>query len=487
LASLANVDQMFMLDSCRFVTFEGLTFDNNEANQTGGEIRCIQTQDSVYNLKIKDCIFDGNGRIAASGSNGIYLYNCYDSIINNIYVDGWTRHDFMVLGYCDNIIVRNSTFKNLSTAGIILISEVENTIITNNFFDSIGDSSLGRGHAVTSNTFQTANEDLWPDKIIISNNICDGCFGDVIHVEHGFRFVICGNIIRSFFVTAADSTGDTGISCSAEQSVIFGNHVSGNAAPGITLFNNPKYATGYNMIAIGNSIFNNGIHTVSSPQRNGIWLDDVQRCIVACNNSSDNIDTQTYGVYSSGTSKYNIIANNMLSFNQTRPLHFTSDSLDNIIFGNMEWQDGAATPDSTRGSSFWQHGDIDAGDFGGHKTAYTFYVDNIQDSVTTATQMESDGSEAKGYRMVYAGSVVGIVVAISGTQSAGTLTAEAYVNNAQTGLVATISTAVDAASSTQRMDIDTIAAEAALSVKYTTSNDWAPEDVDLYVTVIVEQ
>ena len=491
-AAGANDDRMVYIDSCSHITIDEIRFDNNAANQTGGEIRCIETVDSCYNITIKNCIFDDGARSGETGNFGIWLYECFDSNIDNIFVDGWDDSDFLVLYYSERIGIHNSIFKNLGgIAAITLHVGANNNIISNNFFYEIGDSTAAKGHAVASLNNDDNTESLWPRDNIISNNIARKCFGDVILVEDGFRYIISGNIIESYWTAAyGDTTGDTGISCSAEQSIIIGNHVSGNAAPGITLFAQSKYGLSYNMAAIGNICFNNGITAEFADA--GIWLDRVRNCIVANNICGDNYDYQGYGIRLSGTSgyetKYNIISNNALFQNDIRSIGFTTygDSSDQIVIANQEWIEGASTPDSVRISEFWQMGDIDPATFGGHKVSYTFYVDNIQDSVTSATQMESNGGEAKAYRLPYNGSILAIVLGISGTQSAGTLTTEVYINNTQTGLVATLSTALDAASATQRMDIDTFNAESALSVKYTTSNNWAPQNVDLYVTVIVE-
>jgi len=481
----ANQDQIMLIDSCSNITIEKMTFDNNETNQTGGEIRCIQTADTVNNLTIKDCIFEGNGRVAAAGSYGIYLIYCYDSVIENCFVDGWTRHDFLVTGYCERINIRNNNFENIESSAITVASRSRQMIVSNNFFYNIGDSTLLRGHALTANTGQTADETLWPTDVVIQGNVADQCFGDVINVEQGFRFVIANNVIRGYFVAVTDTIGDTGISCSAEQSVVMGNHVSGNGGPGVTLFNNAKYATGYNMVAIGNAIFDNGVYSGAS-QKNGIWLDDVQRCIVAGNIAGDGFDTQDYGVYASGTSRYNIIANNVLSLNQVRPLHITNDSSDFVILGNLEWyDDGTNLPRETRMSSFYQQGDIDAKAFGGHKIAFNFYQDNVAAN-QSAVQIETSGALGNAYRMPSDGSILAICIGSSENRSAGTLMAEVYINNVATGLSATISTNIDAASSSQAKDTDSFSAENAIAVKITTSADWAPTTADIYITIIVE-
>lgn len=488
-ATGANDNRMVYIDSCSYITIDGIHFDNNAANQTAGYIRCIETADSVYNLHISNCTFDDNARTGDNGGYGVYLIYCFDSVFENNFVDGWNAADFLVTGYCTNISIRRCSFKNLYSSAITIAHGSKDMSIENNYFFNIGDTTHLGGHAVTSNTGQTADETIWPRDIVINCNIAKECFGDVIHIEQGFRFIISSNIVRGYFVQG-DTIGDTGISCSAEQSVIIGNNVSGNGSPGITLFNNAKYAAGYNMAAIGNIVMDNGAYA-SAGLKAGIWLDDVRRCVIATNIVVDNTGSQDYGIVTSGYSTYNTITNNIVGFNDNSPqLWFSNadsvDTLDNVIMGNQLWANGASTPDSTFWMSpFYQEGDIDARSFGGHKIVFTFYQDNVAAN-QSAVQIETNGALGNAYRMPLGGSILAICVGSTENRSAGTLAVEPYINNSATGLIATISTNIDAASASQNKDVDKFSAEAALAVKITTSADWAPTTADIYVTVIVE-
>jgi hypothetical protein len=89
--------------------------------------------------------------------------------------------------------------------------------------------------------------------------------------------------------------------------------------------------------------------------------------------------------------------------------------------------------------------------------------------------------------MPFAGSVVGISVASNAPRTNGTLTVEARINGAATGLTAVLDgTNTQYHSAVQAKDADTFAAGARLNVTFTTTAPWAPTTADVVVTLIVE-
>lgn len=91
------------------------------------------------------------------------------------------------------------------------------------------------------------------------------------------------------------------------------------------------------------------------------------------------------------------------------------------------------------------------------------------------------------YVLPYAGSVVGISIASNDARTAGTLTVDATIDGAVTGLQAILDAAnTQYKATTQARELDTFAAGQRIGVKITTDAGWLPVTADIVVTVIVE-
>lgn len=98
------------------------------------------------------------------------------------------------------------------------------------------------------------------------------------------------------------------------------------------------------------------------------------------------------------------------------------------------------------------------------------------------------GSATRTSRVqVRAGSVLGVVVRSTEARTVGTLTAEATINGAATGLTAVLDgTNTTVKATTQAKDADAFAAGDQIGVTITTSADWAPATADVTVELLVE-
>lgn len=487
----SNLSYMLTLDNCSKAIISDIRFDNNYANQTGGANLCIYTQDTVSYLTIKDCEFEGNGR-SASGY-AVWLNQAFNAIIDNIIVDGWDEGDCIVINNSEWINVKNSNFKNLQYSAISLTANARNCNISNNFFYNIGDETAARGHAVyISNGSYSANKENYPTDIIVSNNIANRCFGDVIICQWAQRCIISNNHITGYWIKAdGDSTGDTGISCNAQGSVISGNYVAGMGAPGITIFDEDDgVPTNRDIIVIGNSLWNNGFHSDPSQlNRQGIWIDDSEGCLIIGNmsgNSADSINTSWRGLYTgSYASDKNTIIGNVFTRNRDHGFYFVTpigEQDSNVVIGNYVFPDtGTILIENPKVTN------LATSD--GNKMTFTFYWDSLTVGMNNVQIHSFGGADSGSYRMPQSGSVLGMVVAINDSVTGGSLIASIEEWNASTGYTVTLDS-LDIISQSWAKDIIKFDALSTLSIQITTSGSWAiknsPIKACLEVTLLVE-
>lgn len=96
------------------------------------------------------------------------------------------------------------------------------------------------------------------------------------------------------------------------------------------------------------------------------------------------------------------------------------------------------------------------------------------------------GSNFTEIVMPYAGSVIGVSVALSAAVTTGTITVDPTIDGSVTGLTAALTVAGRYGSSTQANDTDTFTADQRIGVKVTTTGDFGATSVDAVVTVYVE-
>ncbi len=118
-----------------------------------------------------------------------------------------------------------------------------------------------------------------------------------------------------------------------------------------------------------------------------------------------------------------------------------------------------------------------------------WYQENVVASQTNVVLNLFDGGGAttRASRLaVRPGSITGIVVRSNAARAAGTLTVEALINGAGTGLTAVLDgTNTTAKATTQVTGLDTYAAAAELGVRLTTDAGWLPVTADIVVELEV--
>jgi len=132
-------------------------------------------------------------------------------------------------------------------------------------------------------------------------------------------------------------------------------------------------------------------------------------------------------------------------------------------------------------------GDINSLSAGGHKVNFSFFQTNVAANQTAVT-IEILGMVGSTVRPVsYAGSILAVLIVTNEARTAGTASVEVFINDVATGLTATLDAGhVAWAYTTQAKDTDAFAAGGWITVKITTSADWAPVTADIVVTVVVE-
>jgi hypothetical protein len=146
------------------------------------------------------------------------------------------------------------------------------------------------------------------------------------------------------------------------------------------------------------------------------------------------------------------------------------DTKGNVILGTDGQGDLNATGGYRQTIDGWYHNDVAA-----------------SLSAVRIARLESTVALSQLWLPVRAGSITGVVVRSNAACTAGTLTVEVEKNGAATGLTAvldTVNTIVK--STTQAKDLDVFAPGDTVSVRITTSADWAPTTADIRVAIEVE-
>lgn len=131
--------------------------------------------------------------------------------------------------------------------------------------------------------------------------------------------------------------------------------------------------------------------------------------------------------------------------------------------------------------------DVETDSDGKHtfKLPHMFMQDNVAAS-QAAVALALAGALPVEIEMPWAGSVVGVSVLSNDSRTAGTLTVDATINGAVTGLQAVLDgTNPDHHSASQAIDADAFVVGDRIGVKITTDAGWLPVTADIVVVVYV--
>jgi len=471
MADSTNLDSIINVGSDSHVTIKEILFDTNGTNQSGGNNRAIKA-DGANHLTIDKCVFAGPARAEAAlsiaNTDDVEIKGCFQNDYGwaFLFLDGTTRFSVH-----DNMIVNTD-----NTDCVAVRTDCEKGSISNNIIHDAANGGI---------TFlDTPQLGQAPRYITISDNIITNTFGDCILIEQGTLISVTGNIIQGNH----SSGGDTGISVGGEQCSVVGNIVNGKAGNGIAVFHNGKVGQSkFYKIISSNVVANCGTALGAGESRNGIWLDDAQRCIISNNLTIDSqgSPTQAYGIRATGTSGRNIITGNGAVGNVTSQFSFAGSGGADFENGNVDW-----SLNEMRVGAFKQFGDIDADTFGGHKTYLYFFQENVAASQVGVNLGINGTATGTSYQMDRAGSVIGITIRSVGNRTAGTLTVEPYIEGVATGLQAVLngSSSQFAVSTTQAKDSSnsTFSTNQRIFCKITTDGSWLPTTADIQVGVIIE-
>lgn len=128
-------------------------------------------------------------------------------------------------------------------------------------------------------------------------------------------------------------------------------------------------------------------------------------------------------------------------------------------------------------------------DFGAglRQTIDGWYQDNVPASQSATVASRLSGTAQNAFIPVRAGSITGICIWSNAARSAGTLTAEVYVNGSATGLQAILNgTNTTFKATTQAGGIDVFNAGDRIDIRISTDGSWAPTTADVRATLEVE-
>ena len=124
---------------------------------------------------------------------------------------------------------------------------------------------------------------------------------------------------------------------------------------------------------------------------------------------------------------------------------------------------------------------------GGYKQCFEFSQGNVAANQTAVPLDVLGQAGNQEYVAPYAGSIMGISVGSNLARTAGTLTVDATVNGAATGLQAVLDGVnTQYKATTQAKDTDIFAAGDRIGVVITTTAGWTPVLADIVVTILVE-
>lgn len=127
---------------------------------------------------------------------------------------------------------------------------------------------------------------------------------------------------------------------------------------------------------------------------------------------------------------------------------------------------------------------------GFRQTIDGWFQDNVAASQTAATMTRYVAGPTFSLNLWVAprnGSITAIAVKSNTARTAGTLTVEAYINGAASGLTAVLDgTNTTFKATTQGKDADSFSAGNEIDVRITTTSDWAPTTADVRVAIEIE-
>ena len=480
----ANSAYMIRVNGKNHTVIESVKIDNNVSNQTGGHNTGIKIEGASENVIIRDVWFTGGGRTSGTPEGyAIFVNSGYNIMIENCFADAWTGWGMIVLANCEKIIISGCIFDGMEDSAIECIVSCQKATITGNIFCNIGNAPDLKGHAVSINTSSSTLGE-YPHWITVSNNVCYRCFGDVIIAEKGFFINISDNVIwGNLSGTQAVQDGDMGISASCADVVIADNVVSnvGNHCISIDgTHQNPQYRK----VCTGNYCLDAGQNT-ETPDPSGIWVNNTQFALIANNFCINTEGTQEYGIRSAGTSQYNFYIGNYCHGNNTSQMSWAANKANNVIGPNFMW---TSSIDDVEMTGFSQLSDINPNGFGGHKVQFQWYYNNVAASLTEQKMnVNNSGSNMQQHLMVFAGSILGITIRTNEARTAGTLTAEVFVDSAGTGLQVSLDGSHGSYHTvTQAKDTDACAVQTSVDVRITTDAGWLPVTADIIVDVVLE-
>ncbi len=499
MADASNHARMiFIAQNQSNIEIKHLTLDSNGVNQGSGFNMLIRIEGASSNtskhIKIKDCILK-NVEVNGSGSNfGISFSGGTGADIHYVEISGCRATDWEgntiihAIGVKrflihDNIL-RGPEDAAASSSPVVIAQYCQWVIYHNNIvthFDAGGAlfAALDQGSVLANS----------PSHIVVSDNIGFDNFGDQILIEDARFVCVTGNVL-----TGLGGATESGITCSATLSIISNNICEGHGNPGIALFNHSSEATTFYMICSGNVCANNGDDAGIAD--NGIWLDDVKRCIIANNMCIDTqgTPTQEYGIRASGTSDENLLIGNITFGNVSGGILLVGSN--NVELGNVEF-DGSGvdvvrfvvggTAGRLQLGNFKQLGDIDPDTFGGHQNTLYFHFENV---LANTTNVMLPWGSPVGHTLIpleKAGSVLGIFFRTTAVLSAGTAEVNVLVEVADTGFGISLTTSNGTQTlASQAKDTDTFTAGQRIAVEIVTDASFAPTTMDVIVGVRVE-
>ena len=246
------------------------------------------------------------------------------SVINNLWIDNFSKHGIYLLTSSNNII-RSNVINEIdnsgvwiqggggshnnqivgnkilaSSYGINVANQVNNNIISNNLIQDIAAAGLsvylGTGNTITGNNIRAADNGMELDNVdysTITGNIIKDSTNRGIYLYQSDSNAISGNDSMNNAFTGIELTGSF-------YNTVSGNAVRGNADSGIYL------GSGNNNSVTGNVSFDNG----SAANNNGIWINSSDNVVTGNNISDSSSTTSNYAIRIGGNNNY--LANNTL-------------------------------------------------------------------------------------------------------------------------------------------------------------------------------
>jgi len=347
------------------VVIKDLTVDCNLLKAQGIALRYVKRA-IVSNVLAK------NYKTVDDWGIGIALVDSEDSIIENCVLlngQGTFIEGARITGTlgCRNT-VRDSVFNGIDGRGLTVDTEQEDSLVCNNkFFDLASDGvhvigtpspRYTRGIIITQNHFISCGRAINVDAstqnmadIEVQNNVITGTHVDyAIFIRNVYRAVVSDNIIN---VTESHAIY---ISSVLYEATITGNHIYEAGGIGIYYLGQGydvkiclntilrSYATGIEIANTGtlnnitvseNTAKDNSLQGVGVAA--GIKLGDVKGAVIIGNHAYDSRATkmQKYGIWTVGTSDYNVIMANICRTNENGSSDIVYAGSNNLVVYNI--------------------------------------------------------------------------------------------------------------------------------------------------------